>query len=255
MTAIAKSAREGLAGTLANPRDYRMDERDIASVDMTDYREAVRRIQAGIPPDTRSPTDVWPLLVWAYRGEQVRFSAGSDCGADTIREVSGTGWAMQVLEMGARVSGGGGTWHAPACHVDALIVHALVTQLVGDDYWLVVRTAERGAPPIWEPEIAPLRFVPVRRGNGRPEFIRDRCNIAVACIVRSVGYSQADAESIRAAACASYGRWIGLLDLLRAQLSGPGMGLTRWRVEGIGASRQPWRSKGSSGILTAQQKT
>lgn len=205
-------------------------------------------------PDIRDATDMWSLLRWAYGREQVRFSAAEEAGAKA-RQMSGTGWAMQVLANGARVSGGGGSWQPPSCHIDALAVHALVRNLSAEDFWIVVRSAEHGRPPEWNPEIVPARLIAMRRANGRPEHVLDRRGKTMACVLRLVGTTPAQAEMIRHEARALYRRWRQLLVHLRGDLTGAQSGLTRWRVEGIGVEAEPWRTGCGRDGLTSAGKT
>lgn len=198
----------------------------------------------------RLPVTMWGLLVWAYKRELVRVAdgRGSASAGEDWADGGGsmTGRACRVLETGLlgpghngmQVAGGG----APSfkVHADAEWVHGLVCSLARDEFWLIVRSAEAGEPPEWNPYLEPLRIEPVLRGNGRPAMIVDPMSKRpVACRIRSVGVPEDEAAATRVAARNRYAQWHRLLVVMRDRLLEDG-GLTRWELTGIGAEPQPW---------------
>jgi len=202
----------------------------------------------------RTPTTMWQLLVWAYKRELVRVADGrvgaGVAGGDWPRGYGGgsvTGAVCRMMETGLlgnghsgarRVMGGG----APGfkVHADAEWVHGLVKTLDRDELWLVVKTAEAGEPPEWNPEVEMAWVEPVLKANGRPAMIVDpKSKRPIACRIKLHGVTREEAARIQLEARDRYRKWYRLLWAMRDVLVQEDA-LTRWSVTGIGAERWPW---------------
>lgn len=194
--------------------------------------------------DGRQAATMWALLVWAYKRELVRHCE-SRVGADYDAKGHGlglgrnTGTICRMLEEGALISGALAKAGRVPVHPDAEWIHGLVRTLDRDEFWLVVSTAEREAPPDWDPHIEPAWTRGVFRANGKPKHILDERGRPIACRLETGGVIPEEAARIRAEARETYGRWFRLLAVMRDKLVEEDA-LTRWRVSGIGAEPSPW---------------
>lgn len=191
--------------------------------------------------DPRQSTTMRELLVWAYKRQMVRICEGTiyddhDIGVGG----SNTSAVCRVLATGIVGSGPVARITRVPVHADAEWVHGLVRSLDRDEFWLVVRAAEADDVPDWNPDIAPLRVVPILKANGKPRMIV--CPIekrAVACRIDVRGVPADEAEAIRAAAKDRYAHWYRLLWAIREKINEEDT-LSRWKVTGIGAELEPW---------------
>lgn len=199
--------------------------------------------------DGRTAVTMWGLLVWAYKRELVRFGgareAGGGEGPDGVLSMGrNTRTICRMLAEGALIAGtAASAARLPVpIHADAEWVHGLVRTLDRDEYWLIVTTAEREAPPNWAPEIEAAWTRPVLRANGRPKHIVDAGGRVIACRLETGGVDPWEANRIREEARETYARWFRLLAAMRDKIIEEDA-LTRWRVTGIGAEPMPWLAR------------
>lgn len=196
--------------------------------------------------DTRQATTMRALLEWAYGRELVRFagSAGDAGGAALAAAGSATGRLCDVLGDGYLTEGNG--WRgSPSAHPDAEWLHAAVMRdFVTEDRWRVIRAAESGTPPEWDPEVPALKVVRLLKASGKPRMYV--CPVArrpVAERIAVMGVGAGEAAMIRVAARKEWQRWVSLLGVLRDRIVIERVPLKRWQVTGIGAELEPWRAK------------
>jgi hypothetical protein len=175
----------------------------------------------------------------------VRFAGADDGGRPTLAGLGGgTGRVCDVLGDGFTLSDGNGWRGAPSAHPDAEWLHMRVQRLEREDYWRVVRAAESGTPPEWDPEVPALKVVRLLKASGQPRMYV--CPVArrpVAERIAVVGVGEAEAAMIRAAARETWRRWVAMLAVLRDQILAEPRALKRWQVTAIGAELEPWRAK------------
>lgn len=195
--------------------------------------------------DAREMTTMRGLLEWAYQREMVRF-AGSGGGAATPSALSMSGRSMtgrvcDILDEGFMSSGGGGWMGSPSSHPDAEHVHGMVLRLEREDYWRVVRAAESGTPPDWDPDLPKLKVVRLLKASGAPRmYVCPVSRRPVAERIAVVGMPLAEAEAIRGKARAEWHRWVQLLTWLRHDLLLQPTALKRWQITAVGADLEPW---------------
>lgn len=201
---------------------------------------AVRRI------DTRQATSVRELLEWAYQREMVRFAGSpwADEGAALSAAGSSTGRLCDVLGDGYLTEGNG--WRgSPSAHPDAEWLHAFVMrEFETEDRWRIIRAAESGTPPEWDPVVPALKVVRLMKASGKPRMYV--CPVArrpVAERIAVVGVGAGEAAMIRVAARKEWQRWVALLAVMRDRIVIERAPLKRWQVTGIGAESEPWRGK------------
>ena len=205
----------------------------------------------------REAIGMWPLMVWAYSREMVRFTCGSDFRPAKVSQ-STLAWAIAAAVTGIVGGRDRGADFPPCCHDDALTLHGIVlgvidAQPVGaarrQAFELMVKHAEvddpllaQPMPPTWNPRLEELKAKPVLRANGKPKCIRrtEGRHEAMACLVEFVGHSEEDKLVIRAEAMRRYAEWARLLDEVINRLGPEQECLIRWRVAGLGAEREPW---------------
>jgi hypothetical protein len=192
--------------------------------------------------DARTPITMWELLVWAYKRQMVHYEPET---ADGPVMASGAPGLASLALLG--LAGGDDRWSVSAAgttaHEDAHLVHSRVCLLAPADRELIISTAARGRPPIWDPPIPAFRVVPVRRGGtGGIRMIYGKSHRPIACLIDYEGVPDAEAVAIREAARATYARWWRLLRRVRLSLTLSAIPLARWRHAGIGAEREPWCS-------------
>jgi hypothetical protein len=191
--------------------------------------------------DTRAPITMWELLVWAYKRQMVHYEPET---------VDGPGMALQAAGLASLAllglcSRGDERWSINAAgttaHEDAHIVHERVCLLAAPDRDLIIGTAARGRPPVWDPAIPVHRVVPVRRGGtGRIRMLYGTSNRPIACMIDYEGVPETEAAAMRSAGRATYAQWWRLLRRLRLSLTLSAAPLSRWRLADIGAQREPW---------------
>ncbi|WP_342640924.1 hypothetical protein [Rhodoligotrophos ferricapiens] len=178
----------------------------------------------------RQDTDAWSLLVWAYKTECVRACAGGT--ADWVQTPDRSSLCM-AERRGGLING----W-LPV-HEDSLWVDAWVRQLKRDDYWLMVKHAERGEVPSRDVKLPPLKCRPVMRQTAHgpvPKMLRHpRTHRPYACLVEFVGYSPAEIARAQAEADARAARFEAMLVALFLDLDHIGQPLGKWRV------LEPWK--------------
>lgn len=193
--------------------------------------------------DLRASATMWSILVWAYKRELVRYCEGrvATHGARGFASSSATARVGRALEGGFVGDGGSHVGLASfPVHPDAEWIHGLVRSLDRDEYRMIVKSAEAGEHPQWDPEIEPARVVPVLRANGKPRMLCcTRSGRPIACLIEVHGLARDDADAIRSKARENYARWFRLVAALRDKVSEDDA-LTRWRITGIGAHPQPW---------------
>lgn len=196
----------------------------------------------------REPIGMWPLLVWAFRREWVRFSCGSLFRPAKV-SASTMAWAMSAGASGVMMGRDQGSYFAPCCHADALEVYAAVLWVIdaaadGDArrlaFQLLVKHAEAGAAPTWDLQMEPPRLVPVKRANGKVQHLYGKRNEPIACLLATQGCPAGEQEAILAEAHARHGEWCRLMGEVMHRLGTGCPGLTRWRVDGLGVNRAPW---------------
>ena len=209
--------------------------------------------------DTRSPATMVELLVWAYAKQMVRKLRSRDLVASgpIPSSWSSTGLVCRDLTAGAVIRGSSFWGDAERAHRDAYAIDDFVMRLSRDERDLVVRYAERERAPDWSPRTPALIAVPVLRGQWTVETFRDGNGHAkagavktisgkrdkpVACLIDFEGFPQARADAMMQHARAVYETWHCALRILRAAMLAED-GLTRWRITGVGAEREPWQAR------------
>lgn len=198
----------------------------------------------------REPIGMWPLLVWAFRREWVRFSCGSLFRPGRVSQ-SSMAWAMAAGESGER--GGAEEMDydfAPCCHVDALEVYGAVLLVMDDEpdgeakrraFQLLIKHAEAGMAPVWDPPVPDIRIRPMLRTNGKVQHFFSKRGHAIACALAYEGFPDDERRVIRAAARVRYEDWCRLMDGVIDMLGVGAPGLKRFIVNGLGVARSPWR--------------
>lgn len=187
--------------------------------------------------DTRTPISLWELLVWAYARQLVRYER-CDGPVGAGRSRSATGRICDDLAAGAVIRGSSGPV-ASRAHVDAIVVHEWVMRLPPDERYLLIDTAERRAPPDWNPRFSDVVVRPVLRPNGEVKTLKDKRGKAIASLIEFEGVGDAErAERLRRAR-ECYTKWWRVLKVLRDAMLAVD-DLTRWRITGIGAEEAPF---------------
>ena len=161
---------------------------------------------------------------------------------------------------------GSGRCGEARAHPDAYVIDDFVVRLDRDQHALVVRYAEasRQVPsmPDWSPRAPALVAVPVLRGQWTLDTFRDGNGHAkagavktlsgkrdkpVACLIAYEGFPQARAEAMLRHARDTYEAWHCALRILRTAMMAEDC-LTRWRITGVGAEREPWQARERAGL-------
>lgn len=181
------------------------------------------------------PISMWRLTVWAYRTQMVQYETDRFRDQRSIRTLADElGYRSGGIEPRGCINGAGTT-----AHDDAHILHAHVRRL-GPDSALIVKAGRMGVMPIWNPQVPTLRVVPVRKaGGGSLRMIYGRRHMPVGCLIDYEGFPEDEIETLRAEARENYDCWWEGLRRLRVAMSRE-RGLTRWRIEGLGAPARPW---------------
>jgi hypothetical protein len=196
----------------------------------------------------REPVAMWPLLVWAFKREMVRFSCGSMFRPRRVSQ-SSMAWAMAAGRSGDRGGADSGHDFAPCCHVDALEVYSSVLLVIDAEidgagrrkaFELLIKHAELAAIPTWNPLLPDAQLVPARRPNGKVEHLYGKRHEPVACMLMLEGYIEADKQVICETARARYSEWCRLMGEVIHMLGAGCPGLTRWRVKALGVEPSPW---------------
>lgn len=210
---------------------------------------------------------LWALLVWAYKRQGVQyetdrafsFAPVGGYAGDFLGSSGGQGWDSWE---GRGCINGAGT----IAHRDAHVLHAIVRGMKRAKRQMIVETAAQERPPVWNPIIAPLRFVPMWKG---PEGRIDRSggqvrvlgkllsmypgqaapgdpqvsgrHVGIGHWIKREGFTDAEAESIRSAARADYSTWWDALFALYSEVWFEGA-FERWKITSIGAKREPWNA-------------
>jgi hypothetical protein len=202
------------------------------------------------------------LLVWAYAKQMVRKLRSRDLVASgpIPSSWSSTGLVCRDLTAGAVIRGSSFRGEETA-HADAYAIDDFVMRMDREQRYLLVRYAEasRDVPsmPDWSPRTPALVVVPVLRGQWTVETFRDGNGHAragavktlsgkrdkpVACLIDFEGFPQARADAMLQHARGVYEAWHCALRILRAAMLAED-GLTRWRITGVGAEREPWQAR------------
>lgn len=226
----------------------------------------------------KSPASAWDLLVWAYRDEQVRFLCGDD---DGMPRAPGSilNSIRAALAGGIVTRGHGVTGFTPGAHEDALAIHALVVRLCNRRvtakrdrdpvlwyeqsgeaarcFWMLVKHAEAGMPPVWDAKVPDLRteMVKGKRGGPRMLYPDPKRNDISACLVRFVGVTAEQRAAIRQKARDDWRKFHALVSELRTDMAVSMLLLSRWRVSGIGVHPEPWKLPARQGGLTVREKS
>jgi hypothetical protein len=203
--------------------------------------------------DTRSPVPLWELLTWAYRRQMVRYACLEGYGpAGHAR--GGYDRVGEVLRIGATIRTTGHGAPRYDVHEDAIVVHDWVLRLAPRERDLVMRTAEAGAPPDWNPRLPPCRVVPLLKGAwtfdnfkgpdglAKPHALRrivDKRGKWKASCIAYEGVGEAQKQARVALARRDYDLWHTALRVLRDAMVTQD-DLKRWRITGVGAERTPW---------------
>lgn len=203
------------------------------------------------------------LLIWAYAKQLVRQMRERDTVASgpIPSSWSSTGLVCRDLTAGAVIRGSSFRGDADRAHPDACAIDDFVLRMPPGDRDLLVRYAEasRHVPtmPDWNPRAPALIAVPVLRGQWSLDTFRDGNGHAkagavktlsgkrdkpVACLIVYEGFPQARADAMMRHARAVYETWHCALRILRAAMLAED-GLTRWRITGVGAEREPWQAR------------
>jgi len=178
---------------------------------------------------------LWQLVCWTYDVQK------ADQSFDDIRRArhgfgrhSQTSKICQILQLGCKVDGGGGSYH---CHPDADLVHSAVLASAEAD--LVIETAALGRSPDWFCQYEPCRVEPVVRGNGKIKMVyRGRRHQPFACLVNIVGDTQAEIDRADLMFRERYKRWVEALEYVYDVVSGKK--LSSWKLHGLGVVARPW---------------
>lgn len=186
----------------------------------------------------RQPITLWRLLTWAYRIQMVQYETDRAYehrqGGSFVERMLGFGSGGDTMR--GCINGAGTT-----ADDDAHIVNSFVQLLRPKARYLLIDTAAAGSPPDWNPEIPPLRVVPVRKGTGTLRMIYGKRHAPIGCMIDYEGMAPEEAGAIRARAREIYADWWLALRQLRLSML-PNPGLARWRLGGIGAEQQPWNA-------------
>jgi hypothetical protein len=206
------------------------------------------------PKPLKNPITTWKLLIWAYRIQMVQYDTDW-CGDGSRDDALGPPEMFDVA-LAATAE------RSMAAHADAHIVHRHVVKLRWPAPRLIIDSAARRQPPVWNPDLPPPRVVPVWiGGEGRiVRNSRELWDVAVygrlrmlygvtrkgrkshepnGCAITYAGTSPQEMAAIRAKARDDYATWWEGLRLLTMQMRGEQM-FERWRIDGIGATRDPW---------------
>lgn len=202
---------------------------------------------------TPQPTTLVKLMTWAYRTNMVQYETDRAYDWDTRRVVrlSSTYESRDIWARGSINAAG------TSAHADAHAVHSYVRQLPWLQSRLIVDSAAKGAPPNWNPDIAPFRVVPMWKGEpGRIERVGGILQVygtvrriwrrgnAVGHLIAYEGMPPELAERKRRLARDEYAAWWNGLQAVYEALRG--VPLELWQITEIGASREPW----ADGALT-----
>ncbi|WP_127078398.1 hypothetical protein [Rhodomicrobium lacus] len=175
------------------------------------------------------------LLEWTYARQIVQRDEGGFGPGEA--SISATGRVCGDLATGAVIRAQGMKLGIKA-HADAYTVHDFVRRLQAGERQLVMRCAEDERTPDWCPRCPPLRVVAELKA-GLPRTLKDRRGKPVACVIDYEGWPPARAEAALWHARATYETWHCALRILRDAMMAADA-LTRWRLTGIGAEREPW---------------
>jgi hypothetical protein len=172
---------------------------------------------------------------------------------------------IEFAQLGCRVdvsSSAAAIWGEAHCDEDAMTVHGIVEGLPARKRDLLIRQGLLRSAPEWDPMILPLRCVPVPGRKGKPKGIYahhgkthigseityegdwpDRVTEALARAAWPDGPRLRCADEVIEYARAVYGDWSEALASLRDWFAAAGKrGLRRYRIESLGAAREPWRA-------------
>lgn len=210
----------------------------------------------------RVPTALVPLLVWVYRDQKADVMTGrglwapeaeldAGAGVQVVRRWSGCGCAQieAIGVLGSRIEATG--WQQRAVlHADAEAVHDALVAMSREDWMgalLLRRYAAAGSQPDWgdgEQELGPLF-------DARDKIIQDRYDEVVEVIdavgrkllvpVRYCPVEAYPSDDWVEMSRGEYRQWHAALLRLMERLGD--VTLRRWRLDGIGAEAEPWRSK------------
>jgi hypothetical protein len=206
------------------------------------------------PKLAQKPITTWRLLVWAYRIQMVQYDTDW-CGDNGRDDWLG---APDAFDLALAPTAERST----AAHPDAHIVHARVVKLRWPAGKLIIDSAARRRPPIWNPILPEFRVVPVWIGaEGHIERnSRDLWDVTVygrlrmmygvtrkgrkshepnGCAIDYRGPTPDEIAEAKAKARQDYATWWEALRSLTHQLRGRDV-FERWRIDGIGAIRDPW---------------
>lgn len=187
----------------------------------------------------RKDTTLWRLLVWAYRDQLVRRS-----GRDVVLASSNSSTGLACRAMRTGIVSSGGSPMTVAVPDDALTIDGMVGRLTTPHYWLLVRAAETGAPPDWDPKLPPPTTRRVRRDNGKPAMLYRRPEKSAEPYASLVEFpfGAAWAERQRSEARTRYAAFHAVLVRLHPVL-GVERALLRWTVTGLGLPARPWQKE------------
>jgi hypothetical protein len=199
---------------------------------------------------SREPITLIKLMTWAYRTNMVQYETDRAYDWDTrsVVRLSSTYESRDIWARGSINAAG------TSAHADAHAVHSYVRQLRWLQSKLIVDGAVKGAPPNWNPDIAPFRVVPMWKGEpGRIERVGGILQVygtvrriwrrgnAVGHLIAYEGMPPEVAERKRLLARDEYAAWWnGLRAVYEALHDVP---LELWQVTEIGAPREPWAER------------
>lgn len=208
----------------------------------------------------RKPIGMWPLLVWAFQRELVRYSCGSLFRPRRVSQ-SSMAWAMAAGEAGER--GGAEEMDydfAPCCHADALEVYSAVLLVLDNaidgearrrGFQLLIKHPEAGTVPTWHVPPPQWKVRPVLNQKGKVRHLYGRRNEPIACEVDCVGVIDAlglvvrcyeDFERIRDGAVQRYAEWCALMAEVMHMLGEGSPSLKRFSINGLGVDEAPWEA-------------
>lgn len=207
----------------------------------------------------REPIGLWPLMLWAYNEEMVRFSCGTDFRPAAVSQ-STLEWAMKALAAGGVVEGSDecGYDFAACAHEDALGLHGHVLRVIDrqargtprrEAFELLILQTEIGAPPPWHLPEPHWTVRPVLRKKGKVQHLYGKRHEPLACVVECVGQvegfagtvsSMEEWRALRERCRDRYRRWCALLGEVLHSMGPQQMCLSRWRVSEIGVALSPW---------------
>ncbi len=207
---------------------------------------------------------VFELTIWAYRRQMVQYEPRRQLEVAAEYGVGPGFRAPFVEDLLAGLRGqvadhcGRGCIRGEGASADirAHIVHAHVRKLPSAAQILIIKAAEAGKPPDWNPYTPSFRVTPWWKGEGgkleridgelvvRGSFrkIWSKKGRWIGCYLAHQGMPPAIAEAIRDKARGDYAVWWGGLAQLEAGLSADPR-LAAFSIEGVGANREPWRGK------------